>query len=868
MYWRGGDCLTFKLGYNHGVDLHSFGKYVVNKQIQATPQFNVYQAFDTEAQRPVIIKQFLQSATSPSGRELLARLRQSLSLNHPYIARIYNVDTLDDRPLVIMEAPEDDRTLADEFDPRRTRNTSPSSDDLTTTAHQFAIIADALDYAHSQGVVHGHLTPYQIMLTDVDEPILTDFGFFADGSTNRMSDLYALGSILYEWLTGHPPNEAASHITQSLSHLLPTIQTVILKALAKNPNQRYPTAQALAEAFQQAIESQSDDTNTTHPQTNLFAIGRYKIEAELGWRDNLIVYRAYDETLDRPVAIKLMATEGTISQAFRDKFREEIELIATLEHRCIVKVYDFGEYEGRPYVVMPYLDGGTLETRLQKDGALSLSELTPMIERIAAALSEAHSHDIVHGQLMPSNILFDERGQAYISDFAIEGMSETWTSMDNQTNAACASKYMSPEQVQALIAGESAQLNARSDIYALGIIIFEALTGEVPFLAETPYQTALAHLEEPVPSLQAINPSLPSQYQRLITRALAKNPDERYAWAKMLAVKMQELQSGRWHMSRISDIIDVSTLKPPPPARQVDQFEPDLLAEVTPLNQPFDRYQLKRELGRGGMGLVYLAYDPNIKRQVAIKVLSGHLTQAGDIQQQFQHEAKLIARLDHDYIAHVYDFGEHKNQLFIVMRYLSGGTLAQKLQQQTLKLRQIIKIVERVAEALDAAHTDSIIHNDVKPGNILFNTKGEAFLADFGIAVLQTSGTDEPLENTIGGTPKYMSPEQVQVIMKKLDRTALDGRSDIYALGVVLFEMLTGRPPFQAATPRDTALAHLTKPVPDISQIRANLPTASQQIITRALAKNPDERYQTAGALAEDFKALTSGQWLLRQLIE
>jgi serine/threonine-protein kinase len=268
------------------------------------------------------------------------------------------------------------------------------------------------------------------------------------------------------------------------------------------------------------------------------------------------------------------------------------------------------------------------------------------------------------------------------------------------------------------------------------------------------------------------------------------------------------------------------------------------------------------------MGAVYLAYDPETKRQVALKLLLDHLAATSSLREQFHREAKLIASLNHAYIAPIYDFGEYNNQPFIVIPYLSGGTLAQKLAQgqRRLKSNQIVSIIHRVATALDEAHRHNIIHQDVKPGNILFNDKGEAFLADFGIAVLQVS--DLAAEGQLGGTPQYMSPEQIRAIMKKEGWGNLDGRSDIYALGIVLFELLTGRVPYPTGTPREIAMAHLTQPAPRLQAIKPDLPAAYQEVIDRALAKDPAQRYQTGQALAKDVQELAGGHWYLRQLME
>jgi serine/threonine protein kinase len=631
-------------------------------------------------------------------------------------------------------------------------------------------------------------------------------------------------------------------------------------------------------------------SNQSGPGSLPAHIGRYRVEADLGRRGNLIVYRAYDPQLERQVAIKILSPLVPVDEELRAHFQREVEVIAALEHACIVQVYDYGEHEAHPFVVMPYLSGGTLATRMSV-GPLRLQQLVPIINRVAAALDEAHARGIIHRQLRPANILFDDQGQAYLSDFGIPALQAV--SGQGGLPDIDAMKYLSPEQIRALDEGSAAELDGRSDVYALGAILFEALAGCPPYPAPTAAEMAMAHLAAPIPSLRAAKPDLPATYQVLVERALAKAPADRYPTAGELARHAKEIASGRWYLDQIAEAGTDSS----PKGQKQPRTPADSVAAQSPSAPPggyIGRYQIERQLGRGAMGVVHLAYDPNTKRQVAIKVLPRQLTAAPEFRERFQREAKLVARLEHSCIASVYDFGEYEEQPFIVMQYLPGGTLADRLGRGPLKLRAIAPIVERVAAALDEAHAQHIVHQDVKPGNILFNADDEAFLSDFGIAVIAEAKASL-MRDDVGGTPKYISPEQVRALMMDqevpksrgfwgglLDKlrkgqgssdqappgATLDGRSDVYSLGIVLFEALTGRVPFEAATLFDTVMAHLTTPVPDIRQIKPGLPAACQDIIEKALAKDPAQRYQTAGELASDVKELAAGRWLLRRLSE
>jgi len=261
------------------------------------------------------------------------------------------------------------------------------------------------------------------------------------------------------------------------------------------------------------------------------------------------------------------------------------------------------------------------------------------------------------------------------------------------------------------------------------------------------------------------------------------------------------------------------------------------------------RYQIRGKLGRGGMGTVYRAFDPNFDREVAVKVLPSQFLHDSTFQARFKREAKIIASLEHPAIVPVYDFGKENGQPFIVMRLMNGGSLAERLAQNPLSIAEAARIIEWLAPALDEAHKRSIIHRDLKPENILFDQRHAPYIADFGIAKYSHASESFTTPGGLIGTPAYMSPEQWRGEL-------LDGRSDLYTLGVILFEMLTGICPFQANTPAATMYKHLLEPIPNIREVRHDLSHDCQTMIKRAMAKEREARYACVMELAADLKVL------------
>jgi serine/threonine protein kinase/photosystem II stability/assembly factor-like uncharacterized protein len=268
------------------------------------------------------------------------------------------------------------------------------------------------------------------------------------------------------------------------------------------------------------------------------------------------------------------------------------------------------------------------------------------------------------------------------------------------------------------------------------------------------------------------------------------------------------------------------------------------------IGQTIGGYRIVEQIGLGGMATVYKAYQPSMDRYVAFKIISTHLTQDPAFVKRFEQEAKVIARLEHLHILPVHDYGERDGCLYLVMRFIEGGTLKERMQGGPLSLDEARRVVTQVGSALEYAHQRGVIHRDLKPSNILIDPQGDCYLSDFGIAKM-AEGTLGLTGSGVIGTPHYMAPEQGQSLK-------VDHRADIYAMGIVVYEMVTGRVPFDAETPFAVVLKHLTEPLPLPRALRPDLPEEVERVILKALAKDPADRYQSMSDLVAAFEQAVS----------
>lgn len=265
------------------------------------------------------------------------------------------------------------------------------------------------------------------------------------------------------------------------------------------------------------------------------------------------------------------------------------------------------------------------------------------------------------------------------------------------------------------------------------------------------------------------------------------------------------------------------------------------------VGQKFGPYEVTAKIGEGGMAVVYKGYQQSLNRYVAIKVLRAELAQDKEFVERFRREALSVADLSHPNILHVYDAGFSDGVYYIVMAFVDGGSLKEMIMRGPLDMDYAISVVAQVADALHHAHQHGLVHRDVKPNNILMTRDGRPLLTDFGIAKAVHESTGLTRTGTSIGTPEYMAPEQIQ-------GQKVDARTDIYALGIVLYESLTGWTPFTTTTPVATLYKQVNEPPPPLRQANINIPVWLEDVALKALEKSPQDRFQQASDFAEALR--------------
>ena len=487
-------------------------------------------------------------------------------------------------------------------------------------------------------------------------------------------------------------------------------------------------------------------------------VGGYRIDDAAGRGGMGVVYRATDLRLKRAVAIKVIAAELARDRDFRERFARETEIAAQIEHPHVIPLYGAGETEdGQLYIVMRYIEGINMAELIVQRGRLDERLAAQLVSQIASALDAAHTQGLVHRDIKPANVLIaGPAGEyhAYLTDFGLAKRARSETGLTARGMMVGTIDYMAPEQA------DGSPVDLRTDVYALGCVLFEALAGAPPYAGATDMAKLVAKITEPPPLISQTVAGVSAEFDAIIAHALARDPDDRYRSAGELG-RAALAAAGRQAITIVPREIGVGSV-----------LADCLIEDVA---------------GEGGMAIVYRATQMKLGRTVALKVMGTDVARDAAFRARFERETRVAASIDHPNVVPIYWAGDADGQLYIVMRFVQGSNLKQMvLSEGRLDPERAVATIEQIAAALGAAHERGLVHRDVKPGNVLIeDSTGRVYLTDFGLAKTLTD-TDITGSGELLGTTRYIAPERNRGLGHD------DLRGDIYSLGCLLWDLLGG----------------------------------------------------------------------------
>jgi serine/threonine protein kinase len=822
----------------------------------------VYRARQIGLNRRVALKMLRTGLDSGPQERARFRLEAEAvaSLSHPHIIQIHEYGDWNGIPYLVMEFAEGG-SLAQ----RAAGRPFPPAD----AADLLEILARTVHFIHERGLVHRDLKSANVLFTEQGIAKLADFGLAKRldrdqgltgtqavlGTAGYMApeqaagdqqavgpaaDVYGLGAILYELLTGRPPFQGEtrdSTIRQVLSELpLPPahlrsevpaeLEAICMKCLEKEPGQRYPSALALAEdlgRYRNAEPLSIKSFGAFEWHTRLARRAGYEILDLLGARSRGIVYKARQVSLNRTVCLEMIAARERPGAARLSVIRAEAESVAQLHHANIVGVYDFGELGGEPYLAREYVDGCTLAEKWAGPSEPA-EQAVAIVETLARALHHAHSLGLVHGAIGPSKVVVEADGTPKITGFGLVNITrEEAPAAGGLRTPPNLSGYLAPEQVQ----DRAATISAATDVYALGALLYDLLAGRPPVLGDTVCDTLEQVRSGRIERPRHWRPELPRELDAICMKCLEHDPADRYPSAAALAEDLRRVRS--------AEVLSI-----------------DDLDEWTQQERWARRagYLIQEELGRGRDGFTYKARRVALDQVAILKRISARYRFVPAAKSRFRWEAHTLARLHSPNIVKLYEQGELNDLSYFSREFVDGPSLTEKAALAPLDAQLAAELTCSLAQTIQEVHAHRIIHGGLHPGNVRLTAAGAPKLTSFRRPHLHASdGEEQGPHHGVFWAVACAAPEQFEG-----RRRQLTPATDVYALGAILYTLLTGQPPFSGATALETQeRVRLEAPViPHLLQ--SAVPASLEAICLKCLEKQPARRPQSAEALAKQLR--------------
>ncbi|MCK5848120.1 MAG: protein kinase [Caldisericia bacterium] len=619
--------------------------------------------------------------------------------------------------------------------------------------------------------------------------------------------------------------------------------------------------------------------------------GKYIAYEEIGRGGMSIVYKGKHPTLNKPVAIKVLSEFLSVDKGFIKRFQDEAQMLSSFRHANIVSILDYGKQGSSYFIVMDFIEGFTVKQMILETGALSLNIATNIVKNVATAVAYTHRKSIVHQDIKSSNIMVDSNGRILVTDFGLSKNISLENVEENPYEVAGTLAYSAPEQLDR----KQGKVDGRTDIYSLGVVFYEMVTGKLPFADEnTTVNIAYQHLNVVPESPKKIRPDLLLKSSSIIMKMLKKKQDDRYQTMDDLLKEINELEDvlqyykpqdeeeegsffsfqnddeendDESHGYKQSDskeevsnyeesnaamvfsteksdtigkkqITDMKTVD-----SNVDSFPPVDISDPFIGREIKHRYRIQKLILRRILSRLYYGVDLVKESPVTIQLPN---ESRPTFKTRIDKEIQTMKKINHPGFVKFIDVIEDNGVNFVIREYVDGYTIKNLLKREKLSIKRSVMIAMDVLDALSYLHNKGIVHRDLNSDVVIVPKEGRTRISSLGFTRVEDASSVSSGEFL--GVVQYTAPEQII-------QSHSDVRTDIYAVGILMFEMLTGVPPFDSPLPVEVMDMHL-KRVPRFPEdAQKGIPLKLQRIVLRALSKQPEQRFPTAPEMAGSLKS-------------